>query len=397
MSASAQVAIIGAGPYGLSIASHLRARGIDFRIFGQPMESWCSRMPRGMFLKSEGFASDIYEPNRRYTLKRFCAQHELPYADVGLPVSLETMTAYGLCFQKHFVPEVETRFVIRVERRPEEFVVELDDGETLSARRVIVAIGSSYFKYVPEALAELPTEVLSHSCEHQSLDHLKGRDVVIVGGGASAVDLAALLHDFGANVQLVVRQQTLAFISKPEPRSTWRHVRYPVSGIGGGWRSLVFADAPMLFRYLPAKMRVQTVKTYLGPAGAWFIKDRLIGNVSVLLSHSLVSAEVQCSRVRLALNGGNGHRELTTDHVIAATGYRVDIHRLNFLSATILARLRLMQNAPVLSQDFESSVPGLYFVGLASAYYFGPVMRFLFGARYTAPRIAQHLSCFQSG
>jgi hypothetical protein len=153
----------------------------------------------------------------------------------------------------------------------------------------------------------------------------------------------------------------------------------------------------MLFRYLPAKMRVQTVKSYLGPAGAWFIKDRIIGNVSVLLSHSLVSAEVQRSRVRLTLNGSNGHRELTTDHVIAATGYRVDIHRLNFLSATILARLRLMQNAPALSPDFESSVPGLYFVGLASAYYFGPVMRFLFGARYTAPRIAQHLSCLQAG
>jgi cation diffusion facilitator CzcD-associated flavoprotein CzcO len=397
MSASAQVAIIGAGPYGLSVAAHLRARGINFRIFGQPMESWSSRMPRGMLLKSEGFASDIYEPERRYTLKQFCAQHELPYADVGLPVSLETMTAYGLCFQKHFVPELETRFVIRVERIPDKFVVELEDGELLSARRVIIATGSSYFKYIPEALAALPTEVLSHSCEHQSLDHLKGRDVVIVGGGASALDLAALLHDLGANVRLVVRKQTLTFLSKPEPRSTWRSLRYPVSGIGGGWRSLIFADAPMLFRYLPANVRLQTVQTYLGPAGAWFTRDRLIGNVPVLLSHSLVSGDVQRSRVRLTLNDGNGHRELTADHVIAATGYRVDIQRLNFLSATILARLKLVDNAPVLSQDFESSVPGLYFVGLASACYFGPVMRFLFGARYTAPRIARHLSCFRPG
>jgi hypothetical protein len=348
-----------------------------------------------MFLKSEGFASDLYEPERRYTLKQFCSQHELPYADVGLPVSLETMTAYGLCFQKHFVPELETRFVTRVERRPEEFVVELEDGETFSARRVIVAIGYSYFKYIPEALAGLPTELLSHSCEHKSLDHFRARDVLVVGGGASAVDLAALLHHLGANVQLVARQQTLTFISKPEPRSTWRRLRYPVSGIGGGWRSLIFADAPMLFRYLPEQVRAQTVQTYLGPAGAWFIKDRLIGNVPVLLSHSLVSAQVQRSRVCLTLNCGDGQRELAADHVIAATGYRVDVRRLNFLSANLLARLELAQNAPVLSPDFESSVPGLYFVGLASAYYFGPVMRFLFGARYTAPRIAQHLTSLQ--
>jgi hypothetical protein len=393
--ASAQVAIIGAGPYGLSVAAHLRARGITFRIFGQPMESWCSRMPQGMFLKSEGFASDIYDPERRYTLKEFCSQHELPYADVGLPVPLETMTAYGLCFQKQFVPELETRFVTRVESRAAEFIVNLEDGETFASRRVIVAIGSSHFKYVPEALADLPTELRSHSCEHRSLDHLAGRDVVVVGSGASALDLAALLHHQGANVRLVVRQQKLMFVSKPEPRSTWRRLRYPVSGIGGGWRSLFFSDAPMLFRYLPEKVRVHTVKTYLGPAGSWFTKEQVIGNVPVLLSHSLVSAEVQRSRVRLTLNCSDGHRELLADHVIAATGYRVDVHRLNFLSAKLLARLRLVQNAPVLSPDFESSVPGLYFVGLASAYCFGPVMRFLFGARYAAPRIAQHLSLFQ--
>jgi len=395
MPASAEVAIIGAGPYGLSVAAHLRARRIDCRIFGQAMESWCSRMPRGMFLKSEGFASNLYDPERRHTLKEFCSQHELPYADLGLPIPLETMTAYGLWFQKQFVPELETRFVTRVESTAAGFVIELDDGETFSLRRVIVAVGSSHFKYVPEALADLPIELLSHSCDHRSLDHLRGRDVVVIGGGASALDLAALLHDQGTNVRLVVRQQTLTFLSKPEPRSTWRRLRYPASGIGGGWQSLFFSDAPMLFRYLPENVRVHTVRTYLGPAGAWFTKDRVIGNVPVLLSHSLLSAEAQGSRIRLTLNCNDGHRELAADHLIAATGYRVDVHRLNFLSAKLLAKLKLVQNAPVLSPDFESSVPGLYFVGLASAYYFGPVMRFLFGARYAAPRIAQHLSCLR--
>jgi hypothetical protein len=85
--------------------------------------------------------------------------------------------------------------------------------------------------------------------------------------------------------------------------------------------------------------------------------------------------------------------ELLTDHVIAATGYRVDIGRLDFLSDNIRASLRFIENAPALSQNFESSVSGLYFVGLASTHCFGPVMRFLFGAGYTARRLSEHLSC----
>ena len=63
MSASkVAVVVIGAGPYGLSIATHLRAQQLSFRIFGEPMASWRHHMPQGMSLKSEGFASDLYDP-----------------------------------------------------------------------------------------------------------------------------------------------------------------------------------------------------------------------------------------------------------------------------------------------------------------------------------------------
>ncbi len=88
MSGSTQVAIIGAGPYGLSLAAHLRARGIDFRIFGTPLNSWRTQMPKGMFLKSEGFASNLYDPDGAFTLVRFCADKSLGYADYNHPVPL---------------------------------------------------------------------------------------------------------------------------------------------------------------------------------------------------------------------------------------------------------------------------------------------------------------------
>lgn len=60
-----RVAIIGAGPYGLSIAAHLRAYGIPFRIFGAPLDSWRRHMPVGMMLKSDGFASSLSAPDDR--------------------------------------------------------------------------------------------------------------------------------------------------------------------------------------------------------------------------------------------------------------------------------------------------------------------------------------------
>ena len=89
-------AIVGAGPYGLSIAAHLRRRGIPFRIFGRPMDSWLHHMPKGMMLKSDGFASDIYDPERAFTLRQFCAERGIEYADAGFRCALRRSAHTGL-------------------------------------------------------------------------------------------------------------------------------------------------------------------------------------------------------------------------------------------------------------------------------------------------------------
>lgn len=351
-------------------------------------------MPQTMLLKSEGFASDLYDAERRFTLKQFCAQNGFDYADVGLPVSRATMAAYGLSFQQELVPEVENRAVTALDRMGKCFRLHLDNGESLTARRVVIAVGSQYYQYLPPGLAHLPAEFLSHSSEHYDLSRFQGRDVTVVGGGASALDIAALLHEVDAQVRLVIRQPEVAFLGKPTPRDLWRRIRYPMSGIGGGWRSRFFTDAPMLFRYLPRQTRLRTIKNYLGPAGAWFIKERVVGRVPILLGHALKEAVVKNGQVYMQFTRGNAESEIRTEHVIAATGYRVDCSRLTFISQSIRSSLQLIESAPVLSQNFESSVPGLYFVGLASAHCFGPVMRFLFGAGYTARRLSKHLGFF---
>jgi hypothetical protein len=122
------------------------------------------------------------------------------------------------------------------------------------------------------------------------------------------------------------------------------------------------------------------------------MRERFVGKVPTMLGCHIERAEAYSGGVRLLLAGPNGQTEHVTDHVIAATGYRVDLRRLAFLNTEILTRIRAVRHAPVLSSAFESSVAGLYFVGVASKYCFGPVMQFACGAGWTARRLARRLS-----
>src|SRR5271156_4905687 len=150
------VAIIGAGPYGLSLASHLSARAVDHRIVGMPMELWRTQMPKDMLLKSEGFASDLYDPRREFRLKDFCAAEGRAYEDVGLPVANAHFVAYGIAFQRRFVPHVEEDRLVGLQREGELFRLLLAGGASFQARRGVLAGGGNAFEHLPAALGGLP-------------------------------------------------------------------------------------------------------------------------------------------------------------------------------------------------------------------------------------------------
>jgi cation diffusion facilitator CzcD-associated flavoprotein CzcO len=364
------------------------------------MDSWRDHMPKGMMLKSDGFASNIYTPDGTLTIEQFCAERGIPYHHTEIPVSLATFSEYGVTFRNRLLPELEEKNVVGIVGNPQGFVVTLDTGEEVRTRHVVLAVGITHFKHIPEPFAQLGPAHVSHSYQHHDLESFRGRDVVVVGGGASAIELSGLLREAGANVQLVARRKELVFHNPPpigRRRSVWQRIRNPQSGLGPGLKSRFFANSPELFRRLPETTRLEFVRTALGPSAGWTSKKQVVGKVPLLLGMTPLSAGVVDGKVRLRLRAADGsERDVVADHVITGTGYKVDLGRLQFLSPEVRQQIAVLNGSPALSATFESSVPGLYFIGLAAANTFGPVMRFAFGAGFAARRVAKAMKALRS-
>jgi len=352
-------------------------------------------MPAGMFLKSEGFASSLSDPGNAFSLAHYCTAQGIAYADVGLPIPRAIFSDYGLEFQQRFAPDLDSRLVSAIERDEDGFLLTLEDGALVFASRVVLAVGISHYAYMPPELAGLPEVFAAHSSRHRDLSKFKGRTVVVVGAGASAMDTAALLTQAGASAELVARNRKIHFHNPPgdKPRTLWDDLRAPMSGLGPGWRSRLCTDLPLLFHSLPERLRLKIVDRHLGPAPGWWTRQSVEGRVPFHLGAKLRRAAPKGDKIALEIETQSGDRKaLGCDHIIAATGYRVDVRQLPFMTAPLLSDIQTaVDHSPNLSPNFESTVPGLYFVGVSAAASFGPMMRFAYGAAYTARRLSRHL------
>ena len=388
------VAIVGAGPYGLSLAAHMRAAGLSFRIFGKPMSTWRDHMPKGMRLKSEGFASNLSAPGGKSTLAAWCKANGVAFAAQKSPVALENFVAYADWFTRTHVPNLEQQNVVGLERSAGGYSLTLENGTVVAARRVVLAVGITWFKSLPAELQSLPAALVSHSFDHHECSAFRGRDVTVVGAGASAIDTAIAMHEAGANVKLLTRRKSIWFHDAPDNQepTLLRQLQNPDTGIGPGWRSFFCVNTPLLFHRLPQKLRLEATRRHLGPAAGWFTRDKFIGKIPAQTDHQLKGAHAVDGRVALELRSGDGRERIVmTDHVVAATGYRADLARLPFLDAGLREQIARVEGTPILSDNFEASVPDLYFVGLAAANSFGPLLRFMCGSEFAAPRLCGHL------
>ncbi|MCY0949862.1 FAD-dependent oxidoreductase [Streptomyces sp. H27-S2] len=385
------IAVIGAGPYGLSAAAHLRALGLPVRVFGSPMTSWSSHMPEGMILKSSPAASSLSAPQPGYQLADFCRKTGVRELSGTHQVPKELFVRYGLWFRDRLVPDVEDVQVTGVDQEKRGFRVKLSSGEEMTAAAVVVASGLTGLAHLPAELAAAVPDgpsiagLVSHSSQHTDLTRLAGRHVVVVGAGQSALESAALLGEAGVQVRLLTRAERPRFAAAPAGRLSWQ----PDTPLGRSWSLYPLARQAPLLRHLPAPARLHLAQRVLGPSGAWWLKNRVAGKVPLLGARQITGALASGDGVVLTTRSADGRvRQVEADHVLAATGYQMRLDALEFLSPELRTRLIRVGGYPRLDGGFASSVPGLYFTGLAAAATFGPVVRFVCGTSVASPRLA---------
>jgi cation diffusion facilitator CzcD-associated flavoprotein CzcO len=387
------VAIIGAGPYGLSVAAHLRGAKIPCEIFGNPIESWREHMPERMVLRSETFASSLSDPDNRYTLKAFCKLRGIPYRKSGPTLPKQRFLDYADWFQRQAVPNVKNLKVTHLARQGDGFSLTFENGDAAFARNVVVATGHRPFRNMPPCLRQLSPELVSHSDDHKDLSKFINKEVVVVGGGQSALEIAALLHEQGTATRVLVREDHVVWLDPHlGERTPWQERLWPESGLGYGWKNFAIASFPKLFSLLPRGERYRIGLGKLGPAGGWWLRDRVVGNIPLLTSHEVLHAREVDGSVRLTVQSGAKTFETDANHVIAATGYKPDVARIGFLDTASLADLKVFRGMPLLGPGCESSVPGLFFVGLLSAATFGPTMRFIAGTGHAGSMLARRFA-----
>ena len=381
--------VIGAGPYGLSISTHLRGRGIDHLIVGRPMDTWRAHMPAGMYLKSEPFGSDMSSPETGYDLAGYSRSERIEGIERGTPLSIERFLDYADWYIKQLVPDVSDVTVTEIKAKKGGFLVTFADAEPVAARSVVAATGILPHFYIPAELSGLPPELVSHTADHHRFDEFRGRRVAIVGAGSSALETAALLHEAGGEVQLIVRcPDSPIWGTKPLPLTPL--VRLRENKLCEGWKCPLW-NSPTAFRRLPRSMRADKARTVLGPLGGWWLRPRVEGVIEMLEKTHVRAAEPSGSGVRMILDGPI-RSSLEVDHVIAGTGFHFDMARLAYLPEELRARITTFSGYPVLTRAAESTVPGLYFVGAAAAFGLGPSMRFIAGTHNVAAQLTRSVA-----
>jgi FAD-dependent urate hydroxylase len=384
--ATCDVAIVGAGPYGLSAAAHLNSGGKNVRVFGECMGFWERHMPAGMFLRSPWGASNLSDPSRKWTLdayKAFSGNH------LSAPVPLDRFVDYGRWFKQNAVPNVDSRRVTRIEPQSEGFSLILDDGEALTAPRVIVASGILPFAWWPPQFKDLSPDLVSHSSQYRDLSRFSGQSLVVIGAGQSALESAALLREVGANVEVVIRNPAVIWLHQKPLLHTWplSAILYAWPDVGPALLSHIVAR-PDWFKSLPRNYQDKWGLRAIRPAGAQWLKPRVQNVLPVTTGRSVKSAARLGNELKLTLDDGS---ERKVNHVLLATGYRVNIALYPFLSEKLLRAIRCVDGYPRLDGGLESSVPGLHFLGAPAAWSFGPLMRFVAGAEYATRALARKI------
>jgi cation diffusion facilitator CzcD-associated flavoprotein CzcO len=370
------VLIVGAGPFGLSLAAFARHAGLDCVVAGKPFQFWRENMPAGMFLRSG--ADWHLDPQGVFTLERFLREE---HGAACRPVPLAVYLHYLEWFAAHTRPDVVPVHVASLRAREGGFEALLDNGDCIRARRVVIATGFEHFAHIPAELERMmPAGCFSHSCYSVHPEHFTGRRVLIVGGRQSAFETAALLQENGArHVDLTYRHDTPCFTD-----ADWSWVKDLIVRV---------EEDPAWFRRL-SDAEKEDCRFRFWAEGRLKIEPWLEPRISkpniALHPRTAIAGVVQQADGSLQVTLDNGCL-METDHVLFATGYKADLSRLPLLDSSLLKAIDASEGYPVLDPHFQSSVPGLYFSSFLAVRDFGPFMAFTVSATMAARVIGRAL------
>ncbi len=380
-SESTDVLIVGAGPYGLSLASRLRNHRVEHVILGESMGFWRHNMPAGMYLRSSW---DWYlDPQGIWTIERFLKDRGLQKSDVE-PFPLDTYLEYVEWFRRaEGIEPVESR-VQRLDYGAEgTFVAVCSDGKRFSAKRVVIALGFSSFPHIPVELpSDLPRHRVHHTLDFVDLSRAAGKSFLIVGGRQSAFEWSALLAEAGAERVIVSHRH-------PSPafeEADWSWVAPLVEGMiaDPGWfRAISNEERSSISQRLWGEGRLK-VEPWLEPR----LRN---APVEVRPESRLRSASIgNGERVSVELDDGT---TFGVDEIILATGYKADISRVDFVArGSVFDHIVAVDGHPVLDAHFQSSVPGLYMTSMLATRDFGPFFGFTVACRAAATVLGDELS-----
>ncbi|MBV9708631.1 MAG: NAD(P)/FAD-dependent oxidoreductase, partial [Chloroflexi bacterium] len=327
--------VVGAGPYGLTTAAHLLGQGLNVAVFGKTLELWRDHMPKGMFLRSHWWATHLSDPQKKYGFDSFFRESK---QEKCYPVPIETFIDYAVWFQKNAVPNVDETYVSSIERKGKGFLLTLEDGRVIHSSTVVMALGLYYYANRPQEYMHLPERLVSHSFDHSDFSHFADKHLVVIGGGQSAVEYSALLHEVGARVHLVARHP----IHWLEPdraseRSLLEKIKAPTAGIAPGWKNWVLEYLPYLFYRFPQPRKDRYISSHYNAAASDWLRERVIGKVTLHEGQMVKIMQAAGDGLDITLSDGE---KLHVDHAMLATGYKVNLKRLPMLHESLLAEIR---------------------------------------------------------
>lgn len=379
------VAVVGAGPFGLSAAASLPQH--DVLVFGEPMQTWSTTMPSDMLLRSAWSETSLAAPGDAGSIVEWAKREGI---DRQGPIPLSVFLAYAEWFRQTFVKELDVSNVARLERENDVFAVRTTAGDLVHARTVVIAVGVIPFSYAPPPLAELGDARVRFAIDVDEYEPLAGRRVLVVGGGQAALEGAGLAARAGAHVELVNRSTVRWFPDREpdRPRSPLGQrlyrLAYPAVGYGPPVLNR-FALHPDLFAALPGAAQQRLSQRMLRPGGSPWLRQLVEGRVRFTEHRTVAQVAPLTDHLAVTLSDGTT-REV--DEIIVATGYRCDLGKLAFLADDVTRAIRTEQGWPMLDRYFRTSDQRVYFVGYPAERRFGPVARFVLGARFTVDRIA---------